>query len=49
MAGEGEAHIDDWVRDLGANLDTDGQGKLREVFVKSLRTRLPTLRAQGVY
>jgi hypothetical protein len=48
QAGEGEPEIDDWVRDIGANLDTEGRGKLREVFVKALRVRMPTLRAQGV-
>jgi hypothetical protein len=49
QAGEGEERIDEWVRDLGSNLDDEGRGKLREVFAKAVRLRLPTLRAQGVF
>ncbi len=49
QAGEGETRIEDWVRDLGVNLDAEGRGKLREVFAKALRVRLPILRTQGVY
>ena len=49
QAGESEASIDDWVRDIGVNLDDEGHGKLREVFAKALRVRLPILRAQGVF
>ena len=49
QAGDSEARIDDWVRDIGVGLDDEGRGKLREVFAKALRVRLPILRAQGVY
>jgi SAM-dependent methyltransferase len=49
LAGEGEAQIDQWVRDVGVNLDEEGRGNLREVFAKALRVRLPILRAQGVF
>ncbi len=48
-AGDGEGKIDDWVRDLGASLDEESCGRLREVFVKALRVRPPILRAQGVF
>jgi SAM-dependent methyltransferase len=49
QAGDSEARIDDWVRDIGVGLDDEGRGRLREVFAKALRVRLPILRAQGVY
>ncbi len=49
QAGDGEASIDDWVRDIGGNLGSEGRGDLREVFAKALRVRLPILRAQGVW
>ena len=48
LAGEGEPHIESWVGDIGVNLDDEGRGKLREVFSKALRVRVPILRAQGV-
>jgi SAM-dependent methyltransferase len=48
QAGDSEANIDDWVRDIGVNLDEAGRGNLREVFTKALHVRLPILRAQGV-
>src|SRR4029077_14305720 len=48
-SGEDEGHMDAWVRELGVNLDEDGRGKLREVFAKALRVRLPILRANGVF
>ena len=41
--------MDAWISDLGSNLDENGQGRLRETFVRALRTRLPILRAQGVF
>ena len=49
QAGDSEARIDDWVRDIGVGLDDEGRGRLREVFAKALRVRLPILRAQGVF
>ena len=47
--GEGEANIPDWTRHLGGNLDDDGREKLRDVFVQCLRSKLPVLRAAGVF
>jgi hypothetical protein len=49
QAGDSEANIDDWVRDIGINLDDAGRGNLREVFVKAFHVRLPILHAQGVF
>ena len=49
QAGEDGAQMDAWISDLGSNLDENGQGRLRETFVRALRTRLPILRAQGVF
>jgi len=49
MAGQGETNIGEWVDDLGATLDEQGRGNLREVFVRALNVRLPILRAQGVF
>jgi hypothetical protein len=49
QAGDSEARIDDWVDDIGVGLDDEGRGRLREVFAKALRVRLPILHAQGVY
>jgi SAM-dependent methyltransferase len=48
LSGDSERNIEDWVRDIGSNLDDEGRGKLRQVFERSLRVRLPILRAQGV-
>jgi SAM-dependent methyltransferase len=47
--GEGENDIGEWVRQYAGNLDEEGRGKLREVFSRSLRMRLPILRASGVF
>ena len=47
--GEGEEKMEDWVSDVGANLDEVGQGKLRDVLNRCLRVRLPILRAAGVF
>jgi SAM-dependent methyltransferase len=47
--GEGEAHIDEWVAFLGSNLDGEGRDKLRDVFGRCLRDKLPGLRAAGVF
>jgi SAM-dependent methyltransferase len=49
QAGDSEAAIDDWVRDIGGNLNDEGRGNLREVFTRALGVRLPILRAQGVF
>ena len=49
QAGESEDRKEEWVRDIGVNLDDEGRGKLREVFDKALRVRMPILRAQGVF
>ena len=49
QAGDSEAAIDDWVRDIGGNLNDEGRGNLREVFTRALAVRLPILRAQGVF
>jgi hypothetical protein len=49
QAGDSEAGIDDWVRDIGGNLNDEGRGNLREVFTRALGVRLPILRAQGVF
>ena len=48
QAGESEDRKEEWVHDIGANLDDEGRGKLREVVDKALRVRMPILRAQGV-
>ena len=32
LLGEGEEKIEDWVSSLGANLDAEGRGKLRDVL-----------------
>jgi hypothetical protein len=49
QAGDDEAHIDDWVHDVGGNLGSEGRVNLREVFTRALHVRLPILRAQGVW
>jgi SAM-dependent methyltransferase len=49
LAGEDADRIEDWVRDLGANADDVAKDKLRQVLIKCLHDRLPTLRASGVY
>ncbi len=49
QAGEGEANIGAWVSRLGANLDEEGQAKLRELLENCLHVRVPILRAQGVF
>ncbi|MEJ0018316.1 MAG: class I SAM-dependent methyltransferase [Acetobacteraceae bacterium] len=49
MAGEDPSRVEDWITTLGPNLEDEGRGKLREVFSRTLRTRLPILRAQGVF
>jgi SAM-dependent methyltransferase len=48
LSGDTEAQLDDWVHDIGVNLDDEGRGKLRQVFERALHVRLPILRAQGV-
>ncbi len=35
QAGEGEASIENWVGDIGRNLDIEGRGRLREVLQKA--------------
>jgi hypothetical protein len=47
--GEGEEKVDDWLRHLGANLDAEGLGKLRDLLGRCLRVRLPILHAAGVF
>jgi hypothetical protein len=49
QAGEGEANIEEWVGELGTNLNNEGRDMLRELLGKSLSIRLPILRAQGVF
>jgi len=49
LAGEDETLMDDWVRALGADLDDASRGRLREALIRSQQTRLPILRAQGVF
>ena len=49
QAGEGEAQVGDWVRDLGADLDAEGRDKLRQVLGDAVRVRMPILRTQGVF
>jgi hypothetical protein len=49
QAGDSEANVDAWARDLGAGLNEAGRARLREVFVEALPIRLPILRAQGVF
>ena len=49
QAGEGEANIDEWVREKAVDLDEEGRRNLREVYAKALSVRLPILRAQGVF
>jgi SAM-dependent methyltransferase len=46
--GEGESHIDNWVRHTGGNMDEEGQSRLREVLTRCLQVRVPVMRAQGV-
>jgi SAM-dependent methyltransferase len=48
LSGDTEADVEDWVRDVGANLDDEGSSKLRQVFEQILQVRLPILRVQGV-
>ena len=48
LEGDGEDRIDDWVRDLGARLNEEEQGKLREALGRCLHVRVPILRAVGV-
>jgi SAM-dependent methyltransferase len=48
QAGESEDRKEEWVRDIGVNLDDEGRDKLRQVVDKALRVRMPILRAQGV-
>jgi SAM-dependent methyltransferase len=47
--GEGEEKVDEWLRHLGANLDAEGLGKLRDLLGRCLRVRLPILHAAGVF
>ena len=49
QAGEREDRKEDWVHDLGGNLDDEERDKLRQVLDKALRVRVPILRAQGVF
>ena len=49
QAGEREDRKEDWVRDLGGNLDDEERDKLRQVLDKALHVRMPILRAQGVF
>jgi SAM-dependent methyltransferase len=49
QAGEDEAQLAGWVRDLGNNLDESDRDKLFQVLEKALRVRMPILRAQGVF
>ena len=49
QAGESEDRKEEWVRDIGVNLDDEGRDKLRQVVDKALRVRMPILRAQGVF
>jgi hypothetical protein len=49
QAGDSEANVDAWARDLGAGLAEAGRARLREVLVEALPIRLPILRAQGVF
>lgn len=49
QAGEREDRKEDWVRDLGSNLDDEERDKLRQVLDKALHVRMPILRAQGVF
>ena len=46
--GGGEARIEEWVRDLGAEPDSDAGTTMRGAFDRALRVKLPILRAQGV-
>ena len=39
QAGEREDRKEDWVRDLGGNLDDEERDKLRQVLDKALRVR----------
>jgi hypothetical protein len=48
LSGDTEAHVEDWVREIGVNLDDEGRGKLRQVFERALHVKLPIMRAQGV-
>jgi hypothetical protein len=46
--GEGEANLDDWVRQTAGNMEEDARAKLRQVFTRCLQVRVPVMRAQGV-
>jgi SAM-dependent methyltransferase len=48
LDGQGEDHIDDWVRHIAPGADEAGRGQLREVLVRCLHVRVPVMRAQGV-
>lgn len=46
--GEGEEHIDDWIRQIATDMDEEGRGRLREVLTRCLQVRVPVMRVQGV-
>ena len=48
LDGQGENHIDDWIRHIAPGADEAGRGKLREVLIRCLHVRVPVMRAQGV-
>jgi hypothetical protein len=46
--GQGEERIEEWVGMVGANLNDENRGKLRDAMTTSLRKKVPALHAQGV-
>jgi SAM-dependent methyltransferase len=46
--GEGEANLDDWVRQIAGKMDAEGRAQLLEVLTRCLHARVPVMRAQGV-
>jgi SAM-dependent methyltransferase len=48
QAGEGEANLDDWVRQIGGNMEGEERARLRDVLTRCLQVRVPVMLAQGV-
>jgi SAM-dependent methyltransferase len=48
QAGEGEADIDTWVRQIARDADEGARGRVREVLTRCLQVRVPVMRTQGV-
>ncbi len=49
QAGEGEANIEDWIRQIAGNLEGEARNGLHDVLARCLHKRVPILHAQGVF